>query len=159
MWLVVIAGVKRLTEVSAVPHGETCAFNAPNGSLPTFMMFRTPPTAASGDSDKMAFHSQHSFPYMPPPQSQNANAVQPPFGPGSFSVNGPTGSSSFNDLPLPSDQGAFVGHDFAPASTQNHDQPQSAGSFRAFSSQLVQLEHRLEGRFQEVRLRAESTDR
>jgi hypothetical protein len=122
-------------------------------------MLRTPPKAASGDSDEMAFHSQHPFPYMPPPQSQNVNAIQPPFGPGSFSINGPTGSSSFNDLPLPSDQGAFVGHDFAPASTQNHDQPQSAGSFREFSSQLMQLEHRLEGRFQEIRLRAESNDR
>jgi len=159
MWLVVIARIKRPTEVSAVPHDETCTFNALNGSLPTFMIFRTPPAAALGDSDEMAFHSQHPFTYMPPPQSQNVNAVQPPFGPGCFSANGPTGSSSFNDLPLPSDQGAFVGHDFAPASTQNHDQPQSAGSFRAFSSQLVQLEHRLEGRFQEIRLRAESNDR
>ena len=159
MWLVVIARVKRPIEVPAVPHDETCAFNALNGSLPTLVMFRTAPTAASDDSDAMAFHGQHPFPYMPPPQSQHVNAVQPPFGLGSFSVNGPTGSSSFNDLPLPGDQGAFVGHDFAPASTQNHDQPQSAGSFRAFSSQLVQLEHRLEGRFQEVRLRAESTDR
>ena len=159
MWLVVIIRIKRLTKVSAVPHDEMCTFNALNGSLPTFVIFRTLPTAASGDSDEMAFHSQHPFTYMPPTQSQNVNAVQPPFSLGSFSVNGPTGTSSFNDLPLPSDQGAFVGHDFAPASTQNHDQPQSAGSFRAFSSQLVQLEHRLEGRFQEIRLRAESNDR
>jgi hypothetical protein len=106
----------------------------------------------------MAFHGQHSFPYMPPPQPQHVNAAQHPFGPGSFSVNGLTGPASFNDLPLPSDQGAFAGHDFAPTPTQSHDQPQSAGSFRAFSSQLVQLELRLEGRFQEVRSRAESTD-
>jgi hypothetical protein len=65
----------------------------------------------------MAFHGQHSFPYMPPPQPQHVNAAQHPFGPGSFSVNGPTGPASFNDLPLPSDQGAFAGHDFAPAMT------------------------------------------
>jgi hypothetical protein len=101
MWLVVIARVKRLIEVSAVPHDEICAFNALNGSLPTLVMFRTAPTAASDDSDAMAFYSQHPFPYMPPPQSQHVSAVQPPFGLGSFLVNGLTGSSSFNDLPLP----------------------------------------------------------
>jgi hypothetical protein len=39
MWLVVIARIKRPTEVSAVPHDETCTFNALNGSLPLSRCF------------------------------------------------------------------------------------------------------------------------
>lgn len=107
----------------------------------------------------MAYHGQHPFQYMPQPQSQHINTLQHPFGPGNFSTNTTSAPNSFTDLPLPGEQGAFAANDFTSGPTQSYDQPQSAGVFRAFSSQLMQLEHRLEGRFQEIRLRAESADR
>jgi hypothetical protein len=158
MWLVAIVGLKRPSLNSLlcrmVNSAHLSALKRPQELYDAAYFTQT----ASRNSEAMAFHGQHPFQYMPPPQPQHVNAAQPPFGPGSFSVNGPTGPASFNDLSLPNDQGTFTGHDFAPASTQSHDQPQNAGSFRAFSSQLVQLELRLEGRFHEVRLRAESAD-
>jgi hypothetical protein len=38
-------------------YSETCTFNALNGSLLTFVIFRTLPIATLGNSDKIAFYS------------------------------------------------------------------------------------------------------
>lgn len=106
----------------------------------------------------MSFHGQHPLQYLPQPQPQHNNALQPPFGPGSFSVN-TSAPASYNDLPLPVDHGAFASNEFGPTSTQSYDQPQNTGYLRGLSGQVLQLEQRFEGRFQEIRLRAESAER
>lgn len=81
---------------------------------------------------------------------------QPPFGPGTFSGSA-TGYNntlpSYNEMALSSEHNNFGPSDL----TQGYDQPQSAGYLRGFSGQIAQVENRMEGRFHEIRLRAEST--
>lgn len=106
----------------------------------------------------MSFYGQNPLQYLPQPQSQHVNALQPPFGPVSFSAH-TSAPSSFNEPPLPVEHGAFGTNEFSSSSAQNYDQPQNIGVLRGLSGQLMQLEQRLEGRFQEIRLRAERAER
>lgn len=106
----------------------------------------------------MAFYGQNPLQYLPQPQSQHGNAIQPPFGPGPYSAH-TSAPTSFNEPPLPVEHGAFGTNEFASTSAQNYDQPQNAGFLRGMSGQLTQLEQRLEGRFQEIRLRTERVER
>ncbi|KAM0714190.1 hypothetical protein Q7P37_009237 [Cladosporium fusiforme] len=107
--------------------------------------------------EAMSFYSQNPLQYLPQSQSQHVNTLQPPFGPGSFSAYA-SAPSSFNEPPLPIEHRAFGTNEFASTSAQNYDQPQNTGFLRGLSGQLMQLEQRLEGRFQEIRIQAERAE-